>query len=69
MPHHGYYYRRGIDYGKGMYGHHPMKKTGGYGYSQPSASAYGMGQEDKSASFPTDGVSAESAVVRRYSEA
>ena len=49
MPHYGHGLYKGMGYGTGMHGYHPMMKTGGYGYDQPKAGGYDMGQKDKAA--------------------
>ena len=48
-PHHGYGYPKGMGYGKGMYGHHPMSKTGGYGYGPSKAGGYRKAQNEAAA--------------------
>ena len=48
MPHRSEGYCRGMGYGRGLYGHHPMTKIGDYGgYSRPSAGRYGSGPKDE----------------------
>ncbi len=53
-PHHGYGYHKGMGYGKGMYGHHPMSKTGGYGYGPSKTGGYSKAQKDAAAASEKD---------------
>ncbi len=50
MPPHGYGHHKGM----GMYGYHPMVKTGGYGYSRSKAGGYSTDKGDEAVAAEKD---------------